>query len=84
MYAHAKDMGITLITISHRPSLFKYHQLLLDMKGDGKYEVINLAGDEQKLTIEQELTDLRSKLEQVQAWKQRLQAIHQELSFSHS
>ena len=84
MYAHAKDMGITLITISHRPSLFKYHQLLLDMKGDGKYEVINLAGDEQKLTIEQELTDLRSKLEQVQAWKQRLHAIHQELSFSHS
>jgi hypothetical protein len=84
MYAHAKDMGITLITISHRPSLFKYHQLLLDMKGDDKYEVINLAGDEQKLTIEQELTDLRSKLEQVQAWKQRLHAIHQELSFSHS
>jgi len=84
MYAHAKDMGITLITISHRPSLFKYHQLLLDLKGDDKYEVINLAGDEQKLTIEQELTDLRSKLEQVQAWKQRLQAIHQELSFSHS
>ena len=54
------------------------------MKGDDKYEVINLAGDEQKLTIEQELTDLRSKVEQVQAWKQRLHAIHQELSFSHS
>ena len=84
MYAHAKDMGITLITISHRPSLFKYHQLLLDMKGDDRYEVINLAGDEQNLTIEQELTDLRSKLEQVPAWKQRLHAIHQELSFSHS
>ena len=25
MYEHAKSLGITLITISHRPSLLKYH-----------------------------------------------------------
>lgn len=84
MYSHAKDLGITLITISHRPSLFKYHQYLLDMKGDHEYEVINLAGDREQLTIEQELTELRAKLAQVDAWKNRLQDIHSELSFSKS
>ena len=26
MYNYAKSMGITLITVSHRPSLYKYHK----------------------------------------------------------
>ncbi|KAJ2626229.1 ATP-binding cassette long-chain fatty acid transporter pxa1 [Coemansia sp. RSA 1694] len=29
MYEHAKRLGITLITISHRPALYKYHTFLL-------------------------------------------------------
>ncbi|KAJ2399754.1 ATP-binding cassette long-chain fatty acid transporter pxa1 [Coemansia sp. RSA 2559] len=29
MYEHAKQLGITLITISHRPTLYKYHTFLL-------------------------------------------------------
>ncbi|KAJ2821839.1 ATP-binding cassette long-chain fatty acid transporter pxa1, partial [Coemansia erecta] len=29
MYEHAKRLGITLITISHRPALYKYHTYLL-------------------------------------------------------
>ncbi|KAJ1666828.1 ATP-binding cassette long-chain fatty acid transporter pxa1 [Coemansia sp. RSA 1813] len=29
MYEHAKKLGITLITISHRPTLYKYHTYLL-------------------------------------------------------
>lgn len=81
MYAHAKEIGITLITISHRPSLFKYHKLLLDIKGDEKYEVINLAGDTQELTFEQELTDLEDKVKQVDDWKKRLEEINKELAF---
>ncbi|KAJ2556522.1 ATP-binding cassette long-chain fatty acid transporter pxa1 [Coemansia sp. RSA 1933] len=29
MYEHAKQLGITLVTISHRPTLYKYHTFLL-------------------------------------------------------
>lgn len=84
MYSHAKDLGITLITISHRPSLLKYHQLLLDVKGDNSYEIINLAEDTEEVSLEQELADLRAKVADVDKWKTRLDEIHKELSFSHS
>ncbi|KAF8122549.1 ABC transporter transmembrane region 2-domain-containing protein [Boletus edulis] len=35
MYEHAKSLGISLITISLRPSLMKYHTHLLTLVGDG-------------------------------------------------
>ncbi|KAG1732981.1 hypothetical protein EDB19DRAFT_1831139 [Suillus lakei] len=35
MYEHAKALGITLITISLRPSLTKYHTHILTLSGDG-------------------------------------------------
>ncbi|KAH0834768.1 ABC transporter transmembrane region 2-domain-containing protein [Lanmaoa asiatica] len=35
MYEHAKSLGISLITISLRPSLAKYHTHLLTLVGDG-------------------------------------------------
>lgn len=35
MYEHAKVLGITLITISLRPSLTKYHTHILTLSGDG-------------------------------------------------
>jgi len=38
MYTHCKEIGITLITISHRPSLWKYHEKRLDMDGRGGYK----------------------------------------------
>jgi ABC-type uncharacterized transport system fused permease/ATPase subunit len=34
MYTHAKNLGITLITVSHRPSLWKYHKSLIRFLGD--------------------------------------------------
>jgi len=37
MYNHSKDLGITLITVSHRPTLWKYHDYLLRMSGEGDY-----------------------------------------------
>eukprot|EP01084_Bolivina_argentea_P227551 384309_1 len=37
MYEYCKQIGITLITISHRPSLWKHHEKKLYMDGRGDY-----------------------------------------------
>lgn len=38
LYTHMKEQGITLITVSHRETLWKYHDYLLKFKGDKEYE----------------------------------------------
>ena len=37
MYNYSKELGITLITVSHRPTLWKYHDYLLRMDGEGEW-----------------------------------------------
>ena len=37
IYTQAKEMNITLITVSHRPTLWKYHDWLLKLDGEGGY-----------------------------------------------
>lgn len=34
MYTHAKNLGITLITVSHRKTLWKFHDYILRFTGD--------------------------------------------------
>ncbi|KAJ2452845.1 ATP-binding cassette long-chain fatty acid transporter pxa1 [Coemansia sp. RSA 2336] len=49
MYEHAKRLGITLITISHRPSLYKYHTYLLRLgvhESDSQQTVSSILLDE--------------------------------------
>jgi len=38
MYTHASELGISLLTVSHRESLVKYHDHLLRFDGAGNYE----------------------------------------------
>ncbi|KAI7862588.1 ABC transporter transmembrane region 2-domain-containing protein [Spinellus fusiger] len=38
MYEHARKLGITLFTVSHRPSLVRHHEYLLRFDGEGHYE----------------------------------------------
>lgn len=37
LYTHMKKQGITLITVSHRDTLWKYHDYLLKFEGDKQY-----------------------------------------------
>jgi ATP-binding cassette subfamily D (ALD) long-chain fatty acid import protein len=37
MYEEAKKLGITLMTVSHRRSLWKYHETILQFDGQGKF-----------------------------------------------
>ncbi|KAF7728532.1 hypothetical protein EC973_005936 [Apophysomyces ossiformis] len=83
MYAHAKAMGITLLTISHRPALFKYHQHLLRLTGnDGEWEIKTIGTKEQKLSFDKEMQSLKAKLQEVEGLKSRLAAIEKELSLN--
>lgn len=81
MYSHAKDMNITLLTISHRPALFKYHRFLLRLTGNnGEWEWETIGTREQLQSVEKELASLESKLQKVDALKSRLAAIDSELT----
>lgn len=83
MYARAKELNITLITISHRPSLFKYHDVLLKLTGnEGKWEVERIGTEEESKSFKEEIKDLKAKLKDVDAWKKRVGEIGQELSLS--
>jgi len=42
LYEYSRKIGITLVTISHRQTLFKYHDVLLKFNGEGKYEITNI------------------------------------------
>ncbi|KAL1917272.1 uncharacterized protein VTP21DRAFT_4928 [Calcarisporiella thermophila] len=83
MYNHAKEMGISLITISHRPALFKYHTHLLKLTGDhGRWEFSRIGTTEERMSSDKEIEALEAKLEQVEALKQRLREINAELQLS--
>jgi ATP-binding cassette subfamily D (ALD) protein 3 len=44
-YKKAKEIGISLFTISHRQSLFQFHDFYLKFDGDGSYSWINLRSE---------------------------------------
>jgi len=83
LYETAKDRGITLITISTRASLRKYHvyNLTLGLGDEGyDWEMVKIGSDQEKLNAEKELNQLRDNLAQVEAWRQRKAEIDRELS----
>lgn len=52
MYDEAKRLGITLMTVSHRRSLWKYHEKILQFDGQGKYIFTKLDA-ERRLELEE-------------------------------
>lgn len=48
LYSYMKSQGITLITVSHRDTLWKYHEYLLKFKGDKDFEFGEMPADRRK------------------------------------
>ncbi|KAK8061531.1 hypothetical protein PG994_007897 [Apiospora phragmitis] len=77
------ERGITLVTISTRASLKKYHtfNLVLGMGDDGtEWEFERIGTEREKMHVERELQELRERLAQVEEWKQRREEIEKELA----
>ncbi|KAJ2455483.1 ATP-binding cassette long-chain fatty acid transporter pxa2 [Coemansia sp. RSA 2336] len=76
MYTHATELGITLLTVSHRQSLWKYHNYILQYDGHGGYMFSKLDPErrialmEEKQQIEQELAliqDMEARLNELES-----------------
>lgn len=71
MYTHSQKLGISLLSVSHRTSLWKYHDLILQFDGQGGY----LFGDldpEERLKIEEESRQLDAYIRSVPDMEERL------------
>ena len=78
MYESAKSLGITLITISLRPSLAKYHRQLLTLQGqDGsaRWTLTRLGTEEERLGIDREIKVLEERLAEVDRWERRVKEL---------
>ncbi|KAG0646097.1 ATP-binding cassette sub-family D member 2 [Hyphodiscus hymeniophilus] len=74
MYDHAKALGITLMTVSHRRSLWKYHNNILQFDGQGKYIFTKLDAD-RRLELEDEKEELELQLRQVPEIQRRIEEL---------
>jgi len=71
MMNHATELGITLLTVSHRPSLWKYHSMILHYDGQGGYVFTQLDA-EKRLALQEEKQALEAKLLEVPKMRARL------------
>ncbi|KAF5390076.1 hypothetical protein D9757_003756 [Collybiopsis confluens] len=92
MYEHAKTLGITLITISLRPALMKYHTQVLNLLGDGTGRwtlthigkeraytpMTEVEGEEGELFsgFNREIISLERKLKEAEGWEIRLDELN--------
>lgn len=74
MYEHAKALGITLMTVSHRRSLWKYHGKILQFDGQGGYVFTGLDA-ERRLRLEDEKEELEMALRQVPEIERRMKEL---------
>ncbi|KJA26893.1 hypothetical protein HYPSUDRAFT_198675 [Hypholoma sublateritium FD-334 SS-4] len=80
MYEAAKALDITLITISLRPSLMKYHNQLLTLHGPsgsspGKWTLSRIGTPEERMSLNREIGMLEEKLKEVEGWEARVQEL---------
>ncbi|RFU28225.1 hypothetical protein B7463_g8106, partial [Scytalidium lignicola] len=71
MYDHAKALNITLMTVSHRRSLWKYHSKILQFDGQGHY-IFTTLDAEKRLALEDEKEELELQLRQIPEIERRI------------
>ncbi|KAK4190201.1 ABC transporter transmembrane region 2-domain-containing protein [Podospora australis] len=74
MYDNAKALGITLMTVSHRRSLWKYHTHILQFDGQGHFVFTRLDADK-RMKLEDEKEDLDVLLRQVPELERRIEEL---------
>ncbi|KHJ94383.1 ABC transporter, ATP-binding protein [Oesophagostomum dentatum] len=74
IYQAIKDSGITLLTVTHRPSLWKFHTHLLQYDGEGGYKMssLNDTAVGERLSLSEEKRQIATKLEEMSRMKERL------------
>nr|VWO94705.1 Polyadenylation factor subunit 2 [Ganoderma boninense] len=77
MYEHAKSLGITLVTISLRPALMRYHTQLLTIAGDGtgRWTLKRIGTAEERMDMDREIVTLENKLAEVEKWETRVKEL---------
>ncbi|TRM66009.1 ABC transporter transmembrane region 2-domain-containing protein [Schizophyllum amplum] len=71
MMQRAAQLGITLLTVSHRPSLWQYHNVILQYDGQGGYVFTKLDA-EKRLALQEEKQSIETKLAEVPKFRARL------------
>ncbi|CAL3973658.1 unnamed protein product [Diplocarpon coronariae] len=83
LYEKCKEKGVTLITISTRASLKRYHtfNLTLGLGDDGSgWDWERIGTEKEKMGVERELRELREQLAKVKEWEDRKTEIDAELA----